>query len=225
MNRTELANLIAAGATVISFVLLVPQIVRLWRTGRTAGVSPAWAAIGMAINVGWLAYVIGRELWIAIPSNLVSVVAFLTTFWLLHRNRAEVRPGLFAGSAVGLTFLGVGVGFGWDALGTVIALSYTVQFAPSVVTIWRTWAPVGVSPSTWILALSEAVGWGGYGLLIEDPPIILFGLVAGTASVLVLSRVVMTRGREPRAPVRPTNRPRHRGGRMDVSPGTPFLDM
>lgn len=197
MSRSEWATLVAVAATIISFALLVPQIVKLWRTGRTAGVSPAWAATGASSNLGWLAYMVSQQLWIVLPSVIVASVQFLTTFWLLRRNHAQVRTGAVAGIAISAGYVAVGIAFGWTTLGAVLAFSYAIQLAPSVVTAWRTWAPDGISPTTWTIAVMEAVGWGTYGILVEDRNIVFFGIVSGTASLMVLTRLWVARGRLP----------------------------
>ena len=48
---------------------------------------------------------------------------------------------------------------------------------------------LGISPVTWAIALVEAAGWGSYGVLVEDRNIVLFGIVSGTASMMVLASV------------------------------------
>ncbi len=197
MGRSDWATLIAVAATIISFGLLMPQIVRLWRTGRTAGVSPTWAATGASSNLGWLAYMVSQGLWVVIPSVVVASVQFLTTFWLLRRNHAKVGLGAMAGMASAVAYATVGMAFGWATLGAVLALSYAIQYTPSVVTAWRTWAPVGISPMTWAIGTVDAAAWGGYGILVEDRNIVLFGIVSGMASTMVLTRLWITRGRQP----------------------------
>ena len=197
MSRSDWATLIAVAATIISFALLLPQIIRLWRTGRTEGVSPAWAATGASSNVGWLVYILSQELWIVLPSVAVASIQFLLTFWLLYRNHAPVRAGAIAGIVTGTGYAVIGITFGWTVLGTVLAFSYAIQYAPSVMTAWRTWAPIGISPVTWIISVAEAMGWGVYGILIEEAPIIIFGIVSGLSSFAVLSRLWVTRGRDP----------------------------
>ena len=61
MSQEQFANLVAVVATAVTFMQVVPQVVRLVRLKRTEGASPAWAAIGMVINIGWTAYVIAEE--------------------------------------------------------------------------------------------------------------------------------------------------------------------
>ena len=145
MSRAEFANVVGIVATAVTFVQLFPQIVRLLRTGRTEGVSPAWAAVGMAINLGWLTYVVEEKFWVTIPSIIAAVVSFAVALYLLHRNGADVRPGLLMSAAVAVASVGIQMGAGWTVLGTVLGLSNGLYLGPSVIAAWRSHVPVGVS--------------------------------------------------------------------------------
>ena len=195
MARSDWALIVGAIATVISFVLLIPQIVRLLRTGRTAGVSPTWAALGTTINGVWFVYVVAEEIWIAIPSDIVATSSFGLTFFLLWRRGATVGPGLVTSAITVVVLAAIQIRFGWTAMGTTLAFSYVIQFMPSITTAWRTHTPVGLSPATWTLALAEAFAWSAYGVLIENGPFILFGAGQGLTALLVLLRYWVTRDR------------------------------
>ena len=150
----------------MTFVQIMPQIVRLLRTGRTEGVSPAWAAVGMTINLGWLTYVVEEKFWVTIPSIIAAVVSFAVALYLLYRNGADVRPGLLMSAAVAVASVGIQMGAGWTVLGTVLGLSNGLYLGPSVFAAWRSHVPVGVSPLTWWLTVLEGLKWGFYGVLV-----------------------------------------------------------
>ncbi len=178
-----------------SLLLMVPQVVRLIRTRHTEGVSPTWAAIGVIINTGWLAYVINGGHQIALPAVVSLQVSFAVTLWLLRRNGAPIARGVMAGVALGVVLVAVQFTAGWIAVGTALALANSVHHAPSVLAVWRTHTPVGVSPGTWWLANLEGVAWSAYGLLVKDLPIGLFGLTACTAATAILVRLWIVRDR------------------------------
>ena len=123
MSREELATWVGIVATAVTFVQIVPQIVRLLRTGRTEGVSPVWAAVGMTINLGWLTYVVEQKFWVTIPSIVAAVVSFAVALYLLYRNGADLRAGLLMSAAVAVASVGIQMGAGWTVLGTVLGLS------------------------------------------------------------------------------------------------------
>ena len=195
MSRAEAALLVGVVATAVTFVHIVPQILRLARTGRTEGVSPSWAAVGTTLNVGWLAYVVAEEYWVTIPSIVVAMASFGLALHLLRRNGANVRAGLLASAAIAAASAAILLVAGWTVLGTVLGLSNGLYLGPSVVAAWRSRTPVGVSPVTWVLAEFEGLLWGLYGVLVASGPIIVFGVTEAALAALVLLRLWLARHR------------------------------
>ncbi len=190
-----MAILIAVVANTVTFVQVVPQVVRLVRLKRIEGTTPAWAAIGMVVNIGWTAYVIAEEFWIAIPAVLAAVISFGLVLFLLWRNGADVRLAVIAGIAVGAAAVVLQLVAGWTYLGTVLALSNGLYLGPSVWAAWRSYAPVGVAPLTWVLTAWEGILWGCYGVLVEAIPIMVYGSTALLLAALILLRLWITRHR------------------------------
>lgn len=195
MTAATAALIIGAAATVLTCVLLIPQIARLLKTRRTEGVSPGWAVLGVVVNSGWLIFLAAEAVWLPILSCAIAEVGFILTVWLLRRNGADVRAGVGAGAGAAAIVAVIGAGWGWTALGAALAVATMVQFLPSIAAAWRTYIPVGLSPATWTLTLAETVGWMAYGVLIDQIPIILYGLTGIAASILILGRIAMTRSR------------------------------
>ena len=195
MSRAEFANLVGIVATAVTFVQILPQIVRLIRTGHVEGVSPAWAAGGATINLGWLAYVIEGRFWVTIPSIIVAIISFVLALYLLYRNGASIRAGLLMSGAIALGCVVIQQAAGWTVLGTVLGLSNGLYLGPSVVAAWRSHTPVGVSPWTWMLTVLEGVKWGLYGVLVEAVPIMVYGSTAILLALLVLLRLWAARDR------------------------------
>ncbi len=187
--------LVAGVATAMTFVQVVPQVVRLLRLKRTEGASPAWAAIGMVINFGWIAYVIAEEFWVTIPAILAAVISFGVVLYLLWRNGADVRLAVISGIAVGVACVVLQRVAGWNDFGTVLGLSNGLYLGPSVYAAWRMYAPVGVAPLTWVLTAGEGLLWGYYGVLVEAVPIMVYGSTAFLLAALILLRLWITRHR------------------------------
>ena len=195
MSRADFALLVGAVATIATFVHVVPQILRLLRTGRIEGVSPSWAAVGMTLNFGWIAYVVSQEYWIAIPSIVVAIASFGVALYLMKRNGAAVRPSILFSAAVAAAAVVIQLAAGWTVLGTVLGLSNGLYLGPSVVEAWRSHTPVGVSPLTWVLAEIEGLLWGFYGVLVLAGPIMVFGATEALLSGLILLRLWVARHR------------------------------
>ena len=195
MSREELAFWVALVANGVTFVQILPQIVRLLRTGRTEGVSPAWAAVGMTINLGWLTYVVENEFWVTIPSIIAAIVSFGLALYLLYRNGADVRLGLLMTVPIAVASVGIQMAAGWTVLGTVLGLSNALYLGPSVVAAWRAHVPVGLSPVTWWLTVLEGLKWGLYGVLVAAVPIMVYGSTAIGLALMVLLRLWVARDR------------------------------
>ncbi len=195
MSQAQLAVVVGVVATAVTFVQILPQIVRLLRIGRTEGVSPVWAAIGTTVNAGWIAYVVAEELWVTIPACLVGTASYGIVLYLLYRNDAGVRTGLLLSAVVAVACVVVQLEAGWTVLGTVLGLSNGLYLGPSVVAAWRSHAPVGVSPLSWVLVALEGVLWGLYGVFVDASPVVVFGVTAAGLAALVLLRLWVTRHR------------------------------
>ena len=195
MSRLELAFWVAVVANGVTFVQIVPQIVRLVRTGHTEGVSPVWAAVGMTINLGWLTYVVENEFWETIPSIIAAISSFGLALYLLHRNGVSVRAALMMSAVVAVGSVGIQQAAGWTVLGTVLGLSNGLYLGPALIAAWRQYAPVGVSPGTWWLTVLEGFKWGLYGVLVAAVPIMVYGSTAMLLAAGVLLRLWMTRDR------------------------------
>ncbi len=195
MSQAQLAFVVGVIATIVTFVQILPQIVRLLRIGRTEGISPAWAAIGTIVNFSWIAYVVAEQLWVTIPAVFAGTASYGVVLYLLHRNNASIRTGVLLASLVAGACVLIQLAAGWTVLGTVLGLSNGLYLGPSVVTAWRTHTPVGVSPLSWTLVASEGVLWGFFGYLVEAAPVVVYGVTATLLAGLVLLRLWVTRHR------------------------------
>jgi hypothetical protein len=97
----------------------------------------------------------------------------------------------WAALLTGATLIG-----GWSALGAVLGMSYAVQVAPSLWTAWRTYAPTGIAPGTWVLFFVQVILWGYYGVAEQDWAIKGFAITGIVSSLLMLLRWAMTRSRK-----------------------------
>jgi len=188
-----LASTAAIAGTVLAVLALVPQILKLYRTGLVDGVSPTWAAFGLVTNVAWTAYLAQEGLWLTVPATVLVSVAYAMTFTLLVRAGVGISTPVIAAAVWGAALLVVAAVGGWSALGIVLGLSHAVQAAPSIWTAYRSPTPRGIAPGTWAIALAEGLLWGYYGWWYADVPLVLFAVVASAASVAMLARYGATR--------------------------------
>lgn len=187
-------TLVAGAANLLAGVFLIPQILRLARTGDTAGVSSTWAAFGALTNTTWVIYLAMIGLWAAAIAPALAVLAYTITVRFLVRGDFRRSWIWLSGLYAFLFSVVAGLG-GTDALGPVLALTPVVQLAPGMTSVFREAHPTGVSPVTWGLGLCEAVLWGVYGWLVSDMALVGYGLVTCAGSILILGRLIATRPR------------------------------
>lgn len=191
----SLADVAVVVATLLSWVSLLPQIVKLARGRDASGVSATWPAIGLVSNAAWTAYLLAGRLWAAAPSTAVMVVFYALVLRYLHLSGLPLRRPLARGAAWAAALAAVGAAGGWPLFGIVLGWSYAVQLSPSVWTAYRTDRPTGVSPGTWALISFEGVLWGMYGWWNADTPIVVYAVVGAVTGILVLARHSATRRR------------------------------
>jgi hypothetical protein len=188
VDERVIAELAAALATVIATVAAIPQLHRVARAGDGRGVSVTSAVLGIGSELAWVMYATQAGLWSALPEaglmaagNTILVIALL-------RRQASARRAVPAGLAWVGALATIAIVGGPTALGAVLGVTYAVQVAPAVWTVWRTSSPSGVVSSTWAMIGAEGVLWGAYGLHHEDPAVLTFAATATLASAATLTR-------------------------------------
>ena len=188
-----LVNVLAVVAPLIYLVRLLPQPVRLWRTGVAAGVSPLSAMNGVIGDVGWVVYGISAGL----PAVwAVCAFALIPAIWTVALLRPEVtRNDLLIAGAWALALV-VSAVFG--AIGVTLAAGVLVTQGPQVWTALRDDDLRGIAPGTWWIAVLDATAWGLYGLGIDDGALMGYGVVLNASAAIVLGRIWWTDRRRDR---------------------------
>ena len=175
-------------ATAFALPQFLPQIVKLARTGDSAGVSWSWATLTSVNNGGWFAYFTLSRFWTALaPASSATVLAGLLAVMLARRGKTSARAALLIGAWAGCLGAGFAVA-GRAGLGTLLAASFVLQVIPSLWTAYRTTNPSGISRGTWLLILGELLAWTLYGFHKSDPRLIALGTTGVAASTLILTR-------------------------------------
>ena len=97
-------TVIAAIASIIFLARLVPQPLRIARTGVPDGVSPLSAMNGVTACIAWIAYglMVG-----VVPVWSVSVIALIPSVWTawLLRHEVDASAATAAGAWIAILFL------------------------------------------------------------------------------------------------------------------------
>lgn len=174
-------------ASVVFLARLLPQPIRLARTGVPDGVSPLGAINSAVSDIAWVLYGLAAAL---VPVWAVAAAALLpgvATVVLLRRRIA--RADLLGGGAwLAVILASASVG----RLGIVLTASVLVNQGPQVWTAIRSNRLVGIARTTWYIALADAALWGTYGALLGDFALIGYGVVLLSSATIILSRVWWT---------------------------------
>ncbi|HEY0871212.1 MAG TPA: hypothetical protein VGD55_12500 [Acidothermaceae bacterium] len=175
-------------ATAFAIPQFLPQLVKLRKTGDTAGVSWPWAVLTSVNNAAWAAYFVLFRYWRAlVPACAATLLAGVLAAMLAARGRAKLRPALLTvGWAALLTAACVA---GRSVLGTLLTAGFVLQITPPIWVAYRTDRPTGISYGSWLLIVAELACWAAFGVHESDPRLIVLGCTGVTAGILMLLRI------------------------------------
>lgn len=181
MPLSMVVGLVASG---VFLVRLLPQPLRLFRTGVVAGVSPLAALNAVVTALAWTAYGLVAQLpVVAVVSALALIPSAWTASLLLRSTRRLDWIGGGAWTAVVITAAVIG------HLGFVLAGSVLLTIGPQVILALTGDDLRGIAPAAMWIALLDASLWGLYGITIADGALIAYGVVLFTSATIVLGRI------------------------------------
>jgi uncharacterized protein with PQ loop repeat len=184
MAGGEVAVVLGWLATAAFLVRLIPQPLRLLRTGVPHGVSPMAVVNIVLTEIAWLTYGLVENL---VPVWVVSLPAVPLGLWTVFLVRRQItRTDLFGS---GLWLLAIVTGALTGMLAAVLVLSVLVNYGPQVVTAVRATNLQGLAPATWYLALLDAALWGAYGVAVGDPALLGYCAVLAVSAAVILGRL------------------------------------
>lgn len=183
-----LETVLGVAAPLVFLARLLPQPLRLARTGVDDGVSPM-AAFNQLLSEGaWLTYGLIQS---SVSIWLVSAFALFPSGWqamlLLRRSRTV---DLVGAAVFGLAIVGAW-SLGW--LGAMLGASVLVTTGPQVVEALRREDLSGIAAATWWIAIVDAALWGALGWVTDDAALVGYWAVLTVCAVTVLARLAWTR--------------------------------
>jgi uncharacterized protein with PQ loop repeat len=186
-------SLLPLMAAVLAVPQFLPQLARLRRTGKTAGVSWSWAALTSINNAAWAGYFALSGFWTALaPAISATVLAGALAVMLARSGTGFPRRPAALTLAWAALLAAAGLS-GRAGLGTALTVAFGLQVTPSVWTAYRADHVTGIAAGTWLLIFGELLCWGIFGLYESDPRLIVLGATGVTASLLVLARTARHR--------------------------------
>jgi uncharacterized protein with PQ loop repeat len=171
-------------ASAVFIIRLLPQPIRLVRTGVPDGVSPLSTLIAFDGALAWIVYGVEAHLPAIVVVSAVATPPLVATAVLLRRR--TTRGDALVGGLWGLLVV-----LAWRAgcLGAVIAADVLLHVGPQVWIALRSDRLGGLSPATWRLAVADALLWGAYGWTSGDPALVGYGVILGSGAVTILLRL------------------------------------
>ena len=156
----------------------VPQAVRVYKVDAE-GVSRSTWLLVIAVAELWTAYGFVFRVPAQIAANVPSaLLAGLIVYRVARAERATARS--------------LATHAGW-VLSVPAVLGSLFLYLPQLAKVLREEHLVGVSLTTWLLALLTAVGWGAYGLLIHQLPVWVPCTVTIPSSFVIVVRLLRPR--------------------------------
>jgi uncharacterized protein with PQ loop repeat len=178
------ADWLAIAASAVFLVRLLPQPIRLARSGVAAGTSAAASLNSVVSALAWIAYGLVEGLPVVWA---VSVAALIPCTWqaVLLRRQTTGRDLLaVSGFIAALAVAGV-----LGVLGVALAGTVLVTTGPQVHRALREPDLSGIARATWWVAIVDAVTWGAYGWAISDPALVGYFIALLGAAIVILVRL------------------------------------
>lgn len=189
----ETAAVLGGIGTLVGLVRALPQLVRLTTTRDAHGVSLDTAATSSAVSFGWATYgVMTEQVPVTLATGSSGVVFALVTMLALRlgRRASELRAAPVWCAVLVVVAIAARAG----GLGVVLPVSVLVANVPQLVVAYREPDLTGLSPSTWLLSVTDGAVWLAYALVTSDAAILVFGVLqVSTSGAIVARRWVWSR--------------------------------
>lgn len=173
--------------TLIGLVRALPQLLRLVTTRDAHGVSLDSAATSSIVSFGWATYgVLTEQLPVTLATGSSGVVFALITLLALKLGRRVTE--LRAAPVWLVVMVVIAVAGGDRGLGVLLPVSVLVANVPQLLVAYREPDLTGLSPSTWLLSVSDGTVWLAYALVTGDAAILVFGILQLTTSAAIVGK-------------------------------------
>lgn len=172
--------------------LIIPQLVRIAIRRDASGTSIAGLGSAIVSFAAWLAYFLHLGEWAAAASMVGGGAAHLITIWLAWLyggdRRSMAVPAILASALLGAYLLG-----GWPTLAVVLVTTVLWSYVPAVFSAWTMPRLTGLSPGTWLLALSYGAVWLWFGIDRAELAIVVNGSLNVILALAVLAAIPVRR--------------------------------
>jgi uncharacterized protein with PQ loop repeat len=163
----------------------MPQLLRLLRARHAYGVSVDTAATSMIVSFGWAIYgLLTHQPTISFASAATGVIFILITISALRFGR-QLRELRIAIVWLAVLLLSGSIG-GATGLSLVLPISVLAANTPQLWVAYKEGNLADLSLGTWLLAMTEGLLWGGYGIVQHDISVIVNNVFQLTTSAMIV---------------------------------------
>ena len=183
MNPAAILGLIG---TVVGLVRALPQLHIIIKSRKAAGVSIDSTAVSSLVSMAWALYgLLTHQPFVSLATGSSAVIFLLITLFSIKYGRSprEFRVAPIWLALLTLTALLGGI----TGLGILLPLSVLACNLPQLKTAWQETDLSELSLGTWLFSLSDGIIWTSYALLMDDVPILAYGLLQGITSIAILT--------------------------------------
>jgi len=192
----ELGNAVTAFlplmALALTLALILPQLRRIAIRHDASGTSIAGLASAIVSFAAWLVYFTHLGEWSAVIAMAGGATAHLITAWLAWKYGGDRRsiavPVILASVLLGAYRLG-----GWPALAVTLVTTVLWSYGPAVFSAWTSPRVAGLSPGTWLLALSYGAVWLWFGINRAELAVVVNGSLNVVLALGVLVAIIVRR--------------------------------
>jgi uncharacterized protein with PQ loop repeat len=173
-------------STLLGVTRAMPQLVCLLRARHAYGVSADAAATSMIVSSGWAVYgLLTRQPVISLASGASGVIFALIAFSALRFGR-RLRELKIAPVWLAVLFIMGSMG-GATGLSIALPISVLVANTPQVWVAYREKNLTDLSLGAWLLAMTEGLLWGSYGIAQGDISVLVNNAFQLTTSGIIVA--------------------------------------
>ncbi len=173
-------------STLLGVTRAMPQLICLLRARHAYGVSVDSAATSMIVSFGWAVYgLLTHQPVISLASGASGLIFALITLSALRFGR-RLRELKIAPVWLAVLFIMGSLG-GASGLSIALPISVLAANLPQVWVASREKNLIDLSLGTWLLAMTEGLLWGSYGIIQGDIAVLVNNTLQLTTSGIIVA--------------------------------------
>ncbi len=181
----QFSSFLGLTGTLIDLVRATPQLIRLFRSRNSFGVSADAMSTSCIVSIGWTIYgLLTHQPYVILASGIMASIFLMITVMALRLGRS-MRELRVAPIWLGVLTLAGSI-LGKYGLGAALSVSALASNIPQIRVAYGEKDLTGLSLGTWLLSFSGGLAWGLYGALQQDVSILVSAVFQSTTSCIII---------------------------------------